>query len=57
MSELRRITVDVDPKMLEAAREGDADVAETVRQALERQARALAWKRLLAFRGKVDEDR
>ncbi|MCL4716625.1 MAG: hypothetical protein KJZ75_17070 [Hyphomonadaceae bacterium] len=53
---MRKITVDVDAKVLEAAREGDAGVAETVRQALERQARALAWKRLLALRGKVKFD-
>lgn len=53
MGEMRKITVDVDARTLEAARDGDAGVAETIRQALERQARALAWKRLAALRGKV----
>ena len=56
MAEMRKITVDVDARVLEAARDGDAGVAETVRQALQRQARALAWQRLAALRGKVKFD-
>lgn len=53
MGEMRKITVDVDAKTLEAARAEGAGVAETVREALERQARARAWERLSALRGKV----
>lgn len=53
MGEMRKITVDVDAKMLEAARADGAGVAETVREALERQARARAWERLSALRGRV----
>lgn len=56
MAEMRKITVDVDAQVLEAAREAGAGVAETVRGALERQARALAWRRLAALRGKVKFD-
>jgi hypothetical protein len=53
MGEMRKITVDVDERVLEAARAEGAGVAETVREALERQARARAWERLAALRGKV----
>lgn len=53
MGEMRKITVDVDARALEAARPPGAGVAETIRSALERQARALAWQRLAALRGKV----
>ena len=56
MGEMRKITVDVDAKVLEAARAEGAGVAETVREALERQARARAWERLAALRGKVKFD-
>lgn len=56
MGEMRKITVDVDAKVLEAARADGAGVAETVREALERQARARAWERLAALRGKVKFD-
>ncbi len=56
MGEMRKITVDVDARTLEAARPQGAGVAETVRQALDRQARALAWQRLAALRGKVKFD-
>lgn len=50
---MRKITVDVDARILEAARAEGAGVAETVREALERQARARAWERLAALQGKV----
>jgi len=56
MAEMRKITVDVDARVLEAARAEGAGVAETVREALERQARARAWERLAALRGKVKFD-
>jgi hypothetical protein len=56
MGERRKITVDVDARVLEAARAEGAGVAETVREALERQARARAWERLAALRGKVKFD-
>jgi hypothetical protein len=49
----RKITVDVDTRVLEALRPEGAGVAETVCTALERQARAFAWQRLEALRGKV----
>lgn len=53
MAEMRKITVEVDVRTLEAARPQGSGVADTVRQALERQARALAWQRLAALRGTV----
>lgn len=56
MGDMRKITVDVDERVLEAARAEGAGVAETVREALERQARARAWERLAALRGKVKVD-
>jgi hypothetical protein len=56
MAITRKITVDVDSAVLEAARPEGAGVAETVRSALARQARALAWERLGALRGKVKFD-
>lgn len=57
MGDMRKITVEVDAKTLEAARAEGAGVAETIRTALERQARAFAWQRLAALRGKVKFDR
>lgn len=56
MGEMRKITVDVDARVLEAARAEGAGIAETIREALERQARARAWERLAALRGKVKFD-
>ncbi len=56
MGEMRKITVEVDAKTLEAARPEGVGLADTVRSALERQARALAWQRLSALRGKVKFD-
>lgn len=56
MTAMRKITVDVDARVLDAARPEGAGIAETVRTALERQARALAWHRLSALRGKVKFD-
>lgn len=53
MGEMRKITVDVDAKVLEAARADGAGVAETVRQALRERAHRLASEKLLALRGKV----
>lgn len=53
MGEMRKITVEVDAKTLEAARADGAGVADTVREALKRQARARAWERLAKLRGKV----
>lgn len=54
MDAMRKITVDVDARVLDAARPEGAGIAETVRTALERQARAFAWQRLAALRGKVE---
>lgn len=56
MADMKKITVDVDAGVLEAARAEGAGVAETVREALLRQARARAWERLLALRGRVKFD-
>jgi hypothetical protein len=56
MGEMKKITVDVDARMLEAARAEGAGVAETVREALERLAHLRANQRLLALRGKVKFD-
>lgn len=56
MGQMRKITVEVDETTLEAARAEGAGVAETVREALQRQARARAWERLSALRGKVKFD-
>lgn len=56
MGQMRKITVEVDEKMLEAARAEGAGVAETVREALQRQAHARAWERLAKLRGKVKFD-
>lgn len=56
MPAMRKITVDVDARVLDAARPEGAGIAETVRTALERQARALAWQRLSALRGKLKFD-
>lgn len=53
MGQMRKITVEVDERTLQAARAEGAGVAETVREALERQARVRAWQRLTALRGKV----
>jgi hypothetical protein len=56
MGEMKKITVDVDARVLEAARAEGAGVADTIREALARQARARAWERLAALRGKVKFD-
>jgi hypothetical protein len=53
MGEMRKITVDVDAKVLEAARSEGAGVAETVREALKQLAHKRASERLLALEGKV----
>ncbi|HVV32971.1 MAG TPA: hypothetical protein VHC73_07070 [Vitreimonas sp.] len=50
---MRKITVDVDAKVLEAARSEGAGVAETVREALKQLAHKRASERLLALEGKV----
>lgn len=54
--QMQKITVEVDADVLEAARAEGAGVAETVRDALRRQAHVLASQRLLALRGKVKFD-
>ena len=53
MGEMRKITVEVDPRTLEAARAEGAGVAETVREALKQLAHKRASERLLALAGKV----
>lgn len=53
---MQKITVEVDGKVLEAARAEGAGVAETVREALRRQAHVRASQRLLALQGKVKFD-
>jgi len=53
MGEMRKITVDVDERVLEAARAEGAGVAETVREALRELAHRRACARLLALKGKV----
>lgn len=55
-SATQKITVEVDSAVLEAARPEGASVAETIREALRRQAHVLASQRLLALRGKVKFD-
>ncbi len=54
MGEMRKITVDVDARVLEAARAEGAGIAETIREALERQAHTRARQKLLAMEGKLD---
>jgi hypothetical protein len=54
MTELRKITVDVDGNVLDAARADGAGVAETVREALAHLAHRRACERLLAMEGKLD---
>ena len=56
MGEMRKITVDVDERGLEAARAEGAGVAETVREALRELAHRRASQRLLALKGKVKFD-
>lgn len=56
MGEMRKITVDVDERVLEAARAEGAGVAETVREALRELAHRRACARLLALKGKVKVD-
>lgn len=53
MVEMRKITVEVDARTLEAARAEGAGLAETIREALTRQARVRAWEKLAALQGKV----
>jgi len=53
---MQKITVEIDSDVLEAARAEGASVAETVREALRRQAHVRASQRLLALRGKVKFD-
>ncbi len=53
MGEMRKITVDVDARVLEAARAEGAGVAETVREALKQLAHRRASEKLLALQGKV----
>jgi hypothetical protein len=56
MGEMRKITVDIDDRRLEAARAEGAGVAETVREAIELLANKRAWEKLAALRGKVKFD-
>lgn len=53
MGQMRKITVDVEAKTLEAAMAEGAGVAETVREALKELAHKRASQRLLALEGKV----
>ena len=53
MGEMRKITVEVNDRTLEAARAEGAGVAETVREALKALAHQRACQRLLAAEGKV----
>ena len=57
MGEMRKITVEVDARTLEAARADGAGVAETIREALAQLAHKRASERLLALEGKVKFDR
>lgn len=52
MSVMKKITVDVDERMLEAARAEGAGVAETVREALRELAHRRASQRLLALKAR-----
>jgi len=54
MGEMRKITVEIDPQVLAAARAEGAGVAETVREALKELAHRRASARLLAAQGKLD---
>jgi hypothetical protein len=56
MGEMRKITVDVDARVLEAARAEGAGVAETLREALKLLAHRRASERLLAAQGKIQFD-
>lgn len=56
MVKMRKITVDVDARVLEAARAEGAGVTETVREALQRLAHKRASDKLLALQGKVKFD-
>jgi post-segregation antitoxin (ccd killing protein) len=53
MNDMRKITVDVDGRSLEAARAEGAGVAETVREAIRDLAHKRACQKLLALEGKV----
>lgn len=57
MGEMRKITVDVDARVLESARAEGAGVAETVREALRQLAHKRASEKLLALGGKVKFER
>ena len=54
MGDMRKITIDVDAKVLNAAMAKGAGVTETVREALRELAHRRACARLLAMEGKLD---
>lgn len=56
MGEMRKITVEIDGRTLDAARAEGAGVAETVREAIRDLAHKRASHRLLTLRGKVKVD-